>query len=327
MANVQKQFEEFHNKIRVDDYDSLREKRDIVLKRLRKHLKENKRPGFDELLQGSYAMGVGITPIKELEYDMDIGLRFEINYQDYNAAEISKWVYEGVEDHTDKVEQKGPCIRVTYAQGGYHLDLVCYAWEKNSNSGIFKLAHKTKGWKPADPPGLLEFVEKTRKPFDIAKDSATQTDQFRRSVRYLKRWNDEAIPRESDTKPTGLSFILLCAEHLSPTVAASGQSDDLTALRNFALLMANTTGRLVAKKPTPEYEDILAKLPDAEMNALKSRFESLVKILGNAAKETDPIKACELLQTVFGKDFPVPTAEETAARTSAPAIITSSSSA
>ena len=82
MADVQKQFEEFHEKIRVD-YETLREKRDIVLNRLGKHLKENKRPGFDEILQGSYAMGMGIAPIDELEYDMDVGLRFQISDRDH----------------------------------------------------------------------------------------------------------------------------------------------------------------------------------------------------------------------------------------------------
>ena len=190
MANIQKQFEVFHQNIRID-YDSLREKRDIVLNRLRKYLKDKELPGFDELLQGSYAMGVGIAPIEKLEYDMDVGLRFEIDYNDYSASKVSDWVFKGVEDHTDKVEQKGPCVRVTYAQGDYHLDLVSYAWKNNSTIETFKLAHKTKGWKPADPPALLKFVEEKRNPFEVTKDSATQTDQFRRIVRYLKRWNDK----------------------------------------------------------------------------------------------------------------------------------------
>src|SRR4051794_29827650 len=62
MAKLQRYFEQFHEKIRAD-YDmnkTLREKKDIILNRIRKHLKENGRPSFDELLQGSYRMGTGV---------------------------------------------------------------------------------------------------------------------------------------------------------------------------------------------------------------------------------------------------------------------------
>ena len=46
MANVQKQFEQFHYAIKFDyDHSStLREKRDIILNRIRKHLADNNRP-------------------------------------------------------------------------------------------------------------------------------------------------------------------------------------------------------------------------------------------------------------------------------------------
>ena len=43
MADIQKQFEKFHDTIRIDYELSkpLREKRDIILNRIRKHLKDN----------------------------------------------------------------------------------------------------------------------------------------------------------------------------------------------------------------------------------------------------------------------------------------------
>jgi len=327
MANVQKYFEEFHETIRVD-YDAIRGKRDIILDRLRKHLKDKNRPNFDELHQGSYAMGVGIAPMGELEYDLDIGLRFQISARDYSAEKVYGWVFEGVQGHTDKVEQKGHCVRVAYAQGDFHVDLVCYSWEKdNSGIEIFKLAHKTKGWLPGNPPGLLMYVEQKRKPFEETKDSRTQTDQFRRCVRYLKRWNDCAIPVEGDNKPTGLSFVLLCADWLQPRFFIDGKPDDLTALRNLTLSASAVAGRIVAMKPTPEYEDILLKLTADDMDAFKNRFKILSTVLENAAREADPVKACALLLAVFGDDFPAPTPDDTAKKTAAPAIITSSSSA
>lgn len=326
MANVQKQFEQFHENIRVD-YETLREKREIVLKRLRKHLKEKNRPAFKELLQGSYAMGMGIGTIEPLEYDMDVGLRFEIKETDYTAKEVTEWVFEAVDDHTDTVEHLGPCVRVRYASGGYHLDLVSYAWQESGSVQTFKLAHKDKGWRESDPPKLLESVEKWRKPFEKTKDSKTQTDQFRRVIRYLKRWNDVAIPREDDAKPTGLAFVLICADKLKPMTTVDEKSDDLSALHALANACTTTAGRIIAKKPTPEYEDVLKRLSEKQMDELKQRFKKLADVLQKAAKEADPVKACKLLRDVFGDDFPVPDEKDTGAKTAAPAIITSSSSA
>jgi hypothetical protein len=63
------------------------------------------------------------------------------------------------------------------------------------------------------------------------------------------------------------------------------------------------------------------------MDELKERFRVLAETLEVAGRETDPTKACELLRTVFGDDFPVPPPEETAEKTRGPAIVPSSVSA
>lgn len=327
MANVQKQFEEFHKAIRID-YDlsqPLRDKRDIIVKRIKDHLAEKKRPGFEKLDQGSYAFMTGIAPVEGLQYDIDVALRFEIKPTEYTAVQVRKWVFEAVDGHTEDVEDRGPCVRVTYAKKDYHVDLVSYAWNKPNET--YKLAHKDSGWRDADPPKLITFVEEKRKPYKDTQDDATKTDQFRRVVRDLKRWNDVAIPKESEDKPTGLALVLLCAQHLKPTLTAAGKSDDLKALLLVATAAANTVGRIVLKKPTPEYDDVMAKLSNKAMDELKSRFAELAQVLEKAGKEPDPVVACKLLRKVFGEDFPVPVAEETAKRTAAPAIVPSSTSA
>jgi hypothetical protein len=329
MANLQKYFEKFHENIRTD-YDmnqTLREKKDIILDRIRRHLNEKGRPGFDEILQGSYKMGTGICPIAELEFDIDVGLRFRINAADYKAQLVRSWVFEAVDGHTEKVEEKGPCIRVTYSDG-YHVDLVVYAaWTDELGQDQIRLAHKKEGWLAADPQGLLEHVRSARKRFEGTEDAKTNTDQFRRSVRYLKRWNDIAIPVERPDKPTGLAFTLLCCNILAPRVDVFLDSDDRTALYILATSASLTAGRIIAKKPTPQYEDMFGRLSDSEMMALKERFRVLAATLDEAARETDPREACKKLRKVFGDDFPVPDPEATGKKSAAPAIVTSSASA
>ena len=328
MANVQKYFEQFHQRIRVD-YEmssTLREKRDIILNRIRKYLSDNGLPSFTEILQGSYKMKTGVIPIANLEYDIDVGLRFSIKPTDYSAKTVRKWVFDAVDGHTQKVEERGPCIRVTYADG-YHVDLVIYAcWTDEFNQNQCRLAHKTNGWREADPVGLIDYVKVARKPYEGTEDKATQTDQFRRIVRYQRRWIDEEIPVESSAKPAGLAFVLLCIEKLRPTLSWMGLSDDRAALEALAKEISSTVGRLVAKKPTPEYEDMLSCLSDEEMDSLKVRYGVMAQALREADAATDPVEACKILEKIFGDDFPIPEAEETAKKTHAPAIVTSSSS-
>lgn len=332
MAKLQKYFELFHEVIRTD-YDTnatLRERGDIILGRIKKNLAEKKRPGFRSLDQGSYAMKTGTTPPLPLEFDIDEGLRFDFSETEYDARTVRRWVFEAVGGHTDKVDEKGPCTRVTYAQpAGYHVDLVCYAvWKDSASVEQYRLAHKTRGWLPADPPKLLEHIRERRQPFADTEDQKTKTDQFRRVVRYLKRWNDHQIPTERADKPTGLAFTLLCCERLTPHKDWSdGTPDDRSAIAALARQVAQLAGRIAAKKPTPEYEDMFGRIDETEMSNLKARFGALADALEEAGREVDPVKACKLLQEVFGPDFPVPEPEETGKKSGAPAIITSSASA
>ena len=328
MADMQKYFEQFHVAIRTD-YDisqELRDKRDIVVDRVQRYLKQHSLPGCRVLLQGSYKMKTGVKPIANLEYDIDIGQRFDFRPEDYKAEDVRQWVYEAVKDHTNRCENRGPCVRVVYEKG-FHLDLVIYAtWDEGATE-LYRLAHKTKGWKEADPPALLNFVANARDPFKDATDSATQTDQFRRAVRYLRRWADVQMPKETDQKPTGLAFVLLCVQHLAVTQFVDLRSDDRRAIENVSRGVAQSVGRIILMKPTPEFEDVVSRITDAEMQMWKQRFVVLADALSEAAITVDPVEACKLMVTQFGEDFPVPSPEDTGKKTMAPAIVTSSVSA
>jgi len=328
MANVQKYFEQFHARIRTDyEMNSiLREKRDIILDRITAHLKKNGRPSFVRLSQGSYKMKTGTIPIAEIEFDIDVGLCFPVNETEYTATTVRDWVYDAVFGHTEKVEKKGPCIRVTY-KDGYHVDLVVYAtWTDDDGEEQFRLAHKTQGWRPSEPKKLIEYINDKREPFKDTKDTRSQTDQFRRVVRYQRRWIDERIPEMTDAKPPGLAFTLSAAEKLAPHLTGSGESDDLSALASIAQWAFTQVRRIEVRKPTQEYDDVFCRLSDTEMDDLKSGYKEMYDALMEAKGETAPEKACEILEKVFGPDFPVPEPEEPARKTQAPAIVRSSAS-
>ncbi len=327
MANIQTQFEKFHEAIRTDyeTNEELREKRDIILEKIEASLSSAKRPSFVRIMQGSYIMRTGVMPVGDKEYDIDVGLKFKLKDSDYTAGIVRNWVLEAVKNHTNDVKAKGPCVRVTYS-AGYHVDLVSYAWWTDGNdTDQFRLAHETKGWIAADPPKLLGHVDDAQANF-ANSEGGSQTSQLRRVVRYLKRWDDVQQPDESEAKPSGLAFTLFCIDHLVKTTGWDGKPDDRTAILNLATF-ASIQARLRAQKPSPEYEDVFAKLNDVDMKALIERFGRMKTALAAAGNEIDPTKACGLLVPIFGDAFPVPPPDQTGKKTQAPAIITSSNSA
>lgn len=300
--SIQDHFRRFHKKIKVEK-EELREKRDILLDKIRASLKKAGHPLPELLNQGSYIYGVGVKPVDDEEHDIDVGLDFPILSSEYDAKEVRKWVYDAVKDHTDNVENRGPCIRVRYA-AGFHVDLVVYARYKNDESQEnYQLAKKDNVWRPAEPKKLKEYISNARKPFSDSKDSSG-SDQLQRVTRYLKRWNDLDIPGDSPDKPFGLATLLLVIHHLSAPISdLNGDSDDLGALVQVCQGVDLTFGRISIKKPTQEYEDLFAKLSDKAMERLKQRFSSLLKDL-RKARTLDDDEAAKLLRKQFGDDFP-----------------------
>lgn len=306
MAYLQNHFELFHNKIKVDN-EPLIEKRDIILDRIRSYLRDKGLPGFELVNQGSYIYGVGVRPIGDEEFDIDVGLAFNIATKDYPDAKVVRnWVFDAIDGHTDKVVQKGPCIRVHYAQG-FHVDLVVYA-KHTDNKEIenFRLGFKDGSWKPSQPKELKQYIRDKREPFKNSKTDETGADQLQRMVRYLKRWNDKSIPGESDDKPFGLAILLLAINSLPhPHYDIYNKADDLLALRELCRKAVPAFGRIIAKKPTQEFEDTFGKISEDGMKKLIARLNDLKSVLDRAYSESNVEAAAKLLVYVFGDDFPV----------------------
>ena len=302
MANIQKQLEGFHTNIKVESSE-LKEKRDIIVEKIKKSLSENNNPIPVVLNQGSYIYGVGIKPVLEGEYDIDVGLDFNIKSSDYDAIKIREWVYNAIKKHTDKVQSKGPCIRVIY-QIGYHVDLVCYArYKDNDLIENFQLAHKNGSWIASNPKKIKEHIQKAREFFKDTKDNSG-SDQLQRVVRYLKRWNDLAIPGDSNDKPIGLAILLYCIEALKePIYNSQGGLDDLQALIYISERAMNSI-KLCANKPDTG-EDVFSKISETGMKELIDRFRKLHEDLLNARNSDQLEEACKIMRKHFGDDFPL----------------------
>ncbi len=309
MATLQNELITFHNTIKVSEED-LRTSRDALLAKIKSTLSENKKPVPQLINQGSYAYKVGITPIGDLEYDIDVGLEFNISVEEYpDAKEVRDWVFAAVKNHTKNPPiKKGPCIRVPY-QAGYHVDLVIYSKyltnkDKENDREIYRLGFKNGEWRPSEPKKLKQIILDSNSPFSGTNVSGS-ANQLQRVTRYLKRWNDINNPNETDDKPVGLALLLYTINNLTPCYDKDGNPDDLEALKTVCKKAKDTIGRISCKKPTEEFEDIFGRISLAGMNTLKERFSKLFEAIVNAAAESDIEEACGIMASMFGDDFPI----------------------
>lgn len=350
MANVQRQFDQFNAAIKLKRFDenaTLREKRDIICEKLRKRLPDvfakyaEICPRFFFLDQGSYKFGTGIQP-RDGNLDIDQGIYFEVATDAYpDPVVLKKRVHEALDGHTDAVRIRRPCVTVFYHRDGepiYHVDLAVYSAATANADGKSRLAkgrvhsgEEHRIWEVSNPQGLVDKIETRFKGGDAK--------QFRRVVRYLKRWKDENFAGDGHVAPLGIGLTVATYDDLEVTYAdeAAGKPDDLRALHTLVgkilarfALTPDATGklgrRLVVKLPVEPWNDLFAQMTNAQMEELEAKAKTLRSALATAIAEVDPHEACKGLRAVFGADFPIPEQEETAKK-HAPAIVSSGNSA
>lgn len=320
--SIQSEFIDFHNRIKLD-YDvkaELAEKRDILLEILRN---SGKLPGFEEYNQGSYGMYLGVEPIDGREYDIDVGLRFNADKDDYEPMDIKNIIADVLKNLTDYgTTVKKPCVTVTYKKDGeaaYHVDLVTYLYEDHTDkdSQLYLARGKESMpeeiyWEKSDPVGLVDYINNK-------VDKGNARDQFRRTIRYIKRWKNRRFNSAGHAEPASIGITLIVADNF---VESSG--DDLSALlsavksiQNLFQTVKYEDGRWLyrIKYPMPyslNFEndtDAFEKMTDIQMTDFKEKLEKLVRDLEAVQNEPDEVEQCRKLQKIFGDDFHVPEAK------------------
>lgn len=321
--SLQEQFVKFNETIRID-YDvksELKEKRDILIGILRD---SGKLPGFTVLNQGSYIMYTGLEAVDK-EYDIDVGLRFDVNTSDYEPMDLKNIICDILKNHTEYGSKvKKPCVTITYKKDGeaaYHVDLVAYTYEdKNDHDSQMHLARGKDStpdeicWEKSDPKGLVDYINNA---ITIGNDR----DQYRRIIRYIKRWKNLKFDNNGHAEPASIGITLIAADKFQAS-SNNGEYNDLDALISFVKKIQNLfsykgisdKGRLLyrIKYPMP-YElkfdtntDVFEKMSDSQMTDFKDKIDKLVRDLEVVQSEVDEVEQCKKLQKIFGDDFEVP---------------------
>lgn len=336
MPAVQRQFEDFHSAICFDEDDekaTLREKRDTIIKALKANLGDDV-PAFTNFNQGSYSMHTGVVP-QDGNFDIDVGLIFDCDQSKYpDPVALKKKVRDAVNSNFRTVLIRRPCVTVNYISGGkvaYHVDLAIYSRDANGTLYLAKgkenSAEEHRIWEISDPKELTKRV-------CGAFSDADELTQYRRCIRYLKRWRQWQF--SGSGAPLSIALTVAALKWFKPNFSTSGKPVDLLAMLNWVEAMlgqftyenSQDDGmhqRLKVMLPVPPYSDLMAKRTAAQMKTFKEKLESLRDALRDAYNEELPEDACKLLKKQFGDDFKVPEKSETAKAVSAAVISTGNS--
>lgn len=330
---LQTYFEEFNKNIKMDfeERSELAEKRDILLKKLRAN---DELPSFKEFNQGSYGMFTGVKPLENKDYDIDVGLKFDVNVSDYNPLDLKVKIRDILKNHTEYgAEIKKPCVTVSYKKDGelaYHVDLVAYAYEDKDNKesqmylsrGEEFSKDENKYWEESEPVKLKDDI------MDKFEEEA-QRNQYRRIIRYMKRWKNIEFGSSGNAEPPGIGITLLAYKKFEPQkydwLEGKYIYDDLEALINFVEAVKNmfvyerysedrgeNLYRIKLNLHVKPNTDVFSKMTDIQMTEFKKKVESLLCDLKEVRNEAELVKQCELLNKIFGEDFPIPNKKETA---------------
>ena len=346
---LQTYFNKFHKTIKLDDTDEneeLRNMRDNLLKKLNKGLDKLKENGvstnfnYRNFNQGSYSMFTGIIPHKG-EYDIDVGLKFNGLRTDFNDAfDLKKIVQNALElggVNKNDISIKRPCLVVQCERKNingdienYHVDLAIYINEEDGYDKTVYLARGTYSgnseWVKSTPELLRDKINEFSKG-DFEADK--KREQFRRIVRYLKKWASFKFKENGNDKPSGIGLTILAYNNLQNLKNDENIYDDILSLSHLikkgilpkfistfnekyeleeriACKLESKTIMQDEKYLTIEPDsDFFKKMTGNQMKILKEQFEEMSKKLEEAQNELDEYESTRILKKLFGEDFPI----------------------
>jgi len=326
--SLQNQFSKFEEKIQLTWFDSklkeIREKDNSIQDDIRSAFKDNGYPVIEFFQQGSYATQTCIEPLNEGDdYDIDVGVVIDADNAPDNPVEVKKTLRDVLIDRNLKNPKiKIPCVTAQYYEDGekkFHLDYPIY---KKDQSKLYLAIgkefsdEKIRKWESGDPKGLIDWVNNKSAFF-----SEENYLQYKRLVRYMKRWRDYCITGIERKSVYSIALTVMIHEKYQSSISSDGDSNDLESLRKtistilesnyfkFIKLDDNNNPQyeVVVKLPVEPWRDIFNKHGRTLGTFLYNKFSTLQKKLDDVSNESNLKKQCKILaDDVFGDDFPIP---------------------
>lgn len=242
-------------------------------------------------LQGSYANGTAVKPIEGGEYDVDVIVlcsKPEDSVDEAHARLRKTLSNNGNYKH--RIEQKTPCIRLTYANEGtigFHVDVVP-ARQVAAGYGAVEIPMRGDGWHLTDP-------------YSYTRWCADQGDSFARTVKLLKRWRDENQTVRSSVKSIILQVLI--SQHLS-TRAISDSERIIGTLRSLHSWIQNCTSAPSIFNPVLPEENLAERWTGKDFRQFKQCLAEAIEVIDQIEFAEDELEAIDHWQQLLGPSFP-----------------------
>ena len=323
--SLQQQFNKFEEKIKLtwsdDKLKTIREKDESIRSDIRDAFKEKGYPVKDFFQQGSYATKTTIVPLND-DYDIDVGVVIDNENAPEDPVEVKKTLRDILVARNFKEPKiKMPCVTAQYLKSGekhFHLDYPVY---KKQNNNYFLAVGKEysndeqKSWEESDPKGLLEWL---KNPINSLEE--IEIAQYRRIIKYLKRWRDFKFSDEERKKVYSIGLAVMVGETFIESITTDGDISDIDSLKETINAMlpkyftftsndsqGNPQYEIKVNLPKQPYRDIFTKHGKTVGTIIQKRLTNLKDKLATVIEESSLKKQCEILANdVFGDDFPIP---------------------
>ena len=323
--SIQAKFIKFHDKIKLSredsEYKDAREKDDSILKAVKKALKEEDCPVIDNFLQGSMSTATGIKNKGE-DFDIDRAIVIAFNGSPDDPVKVKKIVLKVLEDRGFKnAKIKKPCVTADYTSKNLHIDIPIY----REQNGDYELAvgkknssDDNKEWSTSDPKGLRDWINDSSL---YIGSTNKKLEQYKRIVRYLKRWRDNKFSTAVAKKVYSIALTVMAKEQFSSSLDDSEKANDLVALRDtvngmlyasYFSFQGNEQYRVQVTLPKSPWRDIFDGSCLNTGTQFYNKLTVLKSKLDKVIEETDLVKQCKILNEIFGDDFEVPSNSSTA---------------
>ena len=316
---IQTHFDKFHDKIKLgredDAYKKARERDDSIKKEVSSAFAQAGYPVVNDYIQGSLGTHTGIVPISG-DYDIDRALVIEDETAPENPVAPKKKTLDVLQDRGFKnAKIKKPCVTADYASDNVHIDFIIY---KRSGSKHYLAVGKensdanNREWSAADPHGLTDWVNDNSL---YGADAKAVLAQFRRLVRYLKRWRDVQFSQTVAAKVYSIGLTVMVKERLRWSFSTEGARQDLQALRatvetilDAGYLTQVEAGRyrVRVQLPVQPWRDIFDGSSLDTGTQLYNKLHRLKEKLAEVEGLSDEREQCRILNEFFGEDFEIP---------------------
>ncbi|MCP3862671.1 MAG: nucleotidyltransferase [Aestuariibacter sp.] len=321
--SLQNKFSKFHDKIKLgredDAYKEARVKDNSILDELKAEFKSAGYPIIDTFIQGSLSTYTGIKhPVDD--FDIDRAVVIDTDNAPDDPVEVKKLVLKVLEKRGFKNARiKKPCVTADYKNLNLHIDIVIYRKSGEQYElavGKLNSSEDNRKWSPAEPKKLIEHINDSSQYIGSAD---LKIKQFKRLVRYIKRWRDEKFGQTVGKKVFSIGLTLMLKEEFHPAISNEGKVDDLQSLRdtvsaiingNYFQWAGDSKYKVNVYLPVQPYRNVFENSSIDTGTQLYNKFRTLLTKLDQALEEDSLRKQCEILQGQFGNDFEVPEKEQ-----------------